>query len=194
VFLGYGLTDAVAIELEAAVIDARFEKAPEDPSGVPPVIEESGLGDVEGQLRLRFWKETEQRPEFLGYLEAVSPQQKDKLLIGTPDWEFKAGLGLIRGYPWGTMTVRAAAEYTVEDQLLDFGEYGVEYLKRLSRAWRVYLGIEGTQDEVALITEAQWHWTERVYLKLNNGFGITSKATDWAPEIGIMFSIPTRRP
>jgi hypothetical protein len=24
-------------------------------------------------------------------------------------------------------------------------------------------------------------------LKLNNAFGLTSKATDWAPEIGVLF-------
>jgi len=48
------------------------------------------------------------------------------------------------------------------------------------------------QDEIELITEAQWHVSDRVFLKLNNAFGITPKATDWAPEIGIMFSFPMR--
>ena len=38
------------------------------------------------------------------------------------------------------------------------GEYAVEYLKRISRAFRVYLGIEGNQDEVEFITEVQWHF------------------------------------
>ena len=41
-----------------------------------------------------------------------------------------------------------------------------------------------------LITEAQWHLARHVYFKFNNAFGVTSKATDWAPEIGIMFSLP----
>jgi hypothetical protein len=52
--------------------------------------------------------------------------------------------------------------------------------------------VEGTQDELELITEAQWHITDRIFVKLNNALGITSKATDWAPEIGIMFSIPVQ--
>jgi len=78
----------------------------------------------------------------------------------------------------------------LENPTLEFGEFAVEYLKRVSPAWRVYLGVEGTQDELELITEAQWHITRSVFLKLNNAFGITSKATDWAPEVGIMFSVP----
>jgi hypothetical protein len=28
----------------------------------------------------------------------------------------------------------------------------------------------------------------RMTVTLNNAFGVTSKATDWAPEIGIVFS------
>ena len=192
-FLGYGLADWLAIEFEAAVIDASLEKDPNDPSATPDKIEESGVGDVEGQLRLRWVKEKDGRPELFSYFEAVSPQQRNKLLIGTPDWELKAGIGLIKGSPWGTLTVRAAGEYLVEDSTLDFGEYAVEYLKRLSPVWRLYLGVEGTQDEASLITEAQWHITDYAFLKLNNGVAITSKATDWAPEIGIMFTFPPRK-
>jgi uncharacterized radical SAM superfamily protein len=61
----------------------------------------------------------------------------------------------------------------------------------LSRRWRVYAGVEGTQDELELITEAQIRLFPHVVMKINNGLGLTSKATDWAPEIGILFS--TRR-
>ena len=56
----------------------------------------------------------------------------------------------------------------------------------------MYLGVEGSQDEIELITEGQWHVTDSVFLKLSNAFGITSKATDWAPEIGIIFLFPVR--
>lgn len=191
-FLGYGFTDWLAVELEAAVIDATLETSSDDPSGVPAKITESGLGDVEGQLRLRWAKESDRRPEVFSYFEAVAPLQ-DKVLIGTADWELKFGAGLIKGFSWGTMTLRAAAEYSKEESKLDVGEYAVEYLKRLSSAWRVYLGVEGTQDEVELITEAQWHITDSIYIKVNNGFGITSKATDWAPEVGVVFSFPNRK-
>jgi len=50
-FLAYGLRENVAIEVEAAVISASFEKAADDPSGVPSRLAESGLGDIEGQIR-----------------------------------------------------------------------------------------------------------------------------------------------
>lgn len=189
-FVGYGVTDWLALELEAAFyIKASLETAPEDPSGVPDKIEEEGTGDVEGQVRARLMRETPGRPELFTYFEAVSPQQQDKVLIGTPDWEFKLGLGVIRGFSFGTMTLRLAAEYSRAEKKGEFGEYAIEYLKRVSPAWRVYLGLEGSQDELELIPEAQWHLrTDRIFVKLNSAFGITSKATDWAPEVGVVFA------
>lgn len=191
IFIGYGVTDWLAIELEAAYIDASLEKSSDDRSTMPDKIEESGLGDVEGQIRARFLKENERRPEVYGYFEAVAPTQRgDDLLIGTPDWEFKAGLGVIKGFSWGTMTVRAAMEYSLEESKAELGEYAVEYLKRLSPAWRIYLGVEGSQDEIELIPEVQWLFSDSMFLKVNSAFGLTSKATDWAPEIGVMFAFP----
>jgi hypothetical protein len=186
IFLGYGLSDRVALELEAAVITARLEKSPADPSDVPAVIEESGLGDVAGQVRWRWRPETETRPEVFSYFETTFPLQRDKLLIGTQDWEFKFGTGLVRGMSWGTMTFRAAVEYA-ENQIGP-GEFAVEYLKRLSPNVRVYTGIEGVEDEIEWISELQLFLGRNVMLKLNNAFGVTSKAPDWAPEVGIMFS------
>jgi hypothetical protein len=191
--LAYGLTENIALEMEAAVIDASFEKAPQDTSALPSRIEESGLGDVEGQFRWRWRKENERRPELFSYFEFVIPHAQEKVLIGTPGWELKLGTGLIRGFRWGTMTVRAAIDYTEESAShFDVGEYAVEYLKRLSPHWRLYAGFEGTQDELSLITELQWHLNRHVVVKLNNGLGITSKATDWDPEVGILFNLPTR--
>lgn len=90
------------------------------------------------------------------------------------------------------MTLRVAAEYSMEESKLELGEYAIEYLKRLTPMWRIYLGVEGTQDEVELITEVQLHITDAIFVKLNNAAGLTSKASDWAPEVGIMFSLPIR--
>jgi len=45
---------------------------------------------------------------------------------------------------------------------------------------------------LSLITEAQWHVSRHVFIRFNNGLGLTSKATDWSPEIGILFTLPTR--
>jgi len=82
-------------EFEAAVIKASPETVDDDPSDTPDKIEESGTGDVEGQIRLRWTRETESRPEVFSYFEAVSPQQRERVLIGTPDWELKFGTGFI---------------------------------------------------------------------------------------------------
>lgn len=48
--------------------------------------------------------------------------------------------------------------------------------------------LEGEDDELSLITEAQWHLSGRLYVKLNNGLGLTEKAPDVAPEFGVMIS------
>lgn len=191
IMIAHGLTDDLAFELEAAVIDASLTKAPDDRSGVAAKTSESGLGDVEGQIRWRWRRETAARPEFFSYAEVVVPHHRDKPLTGTSGWELKAGTGLIRGFRWGTLTVRGALEYSsASSSHFDVGEYAVEYLKRLSPRWRLYLGVEGTQDEVAAIGELQWHIGRNVFAKFNSGFGLTSKATDWAPEVGIVFALP----
>lgn len=193
VYLGYGVTDWLAFELEASAIKASLVTSTDDPTGVPDKIRESGIGDIEGQIRMRLLKEREGRPEVFSYVEAVAPNGRDKLIIGTPDWEYKFGGGVIKGSRFGTFTLRMAAEYSVDESAFASGEYAVEYLKRLAPSWRVYLGVEGNQDEVEFISEVQWHFNDRVFLKINNGFGLTSKATDWAPEAGVMFSVPVRR-
>jgi hypothetical protein len=187
IFLGYGITDWLIIELEAAVITESLETAAEDPTGVPDKIEESGLGDVEGQIRWRWLTERKWRPEVFSYFETVLPLQPDRVLIGTQDWEFKLGTGITKGSAIGTFTGRAAMEFDTGEKKLELGEYAVEYVKKLSRLFRVYLGVEGSQDEVELITELQIHPTDFLTIKLNNGIGITSKADDWAPEVGLMF-------
>ena len=65
----------------------------------------------------------------------------------------------------------------------------MEYLKRLSRTWRFYAAIEGHQtDEVEVIVEGQARLGRHVVLKFNSGFGVTAKAPDVAPEIGLLFS------
>lgn len=193
ILVSYGLTDNLAFEMEVAGISATFDKAPGDPSRVPARIKESGLGDVEGQLRWRWNRETARRPEFFSYTEVVLPHHREKVLIGTSDVELKFGTGLIRGFRWGTIIARAAVEYAAgSSSRFDAGEYAVEYLKRLGPHVRLYAGIEGTQDEVSAIGEFQWHVSRNVVVKANSGFGLTSKATDFAPEVGVLFSIPIK--
>jgi hypothetical protein len=192
-FFAYGLTDDVIVEFEMAVIKASLEKSPLDPSGLPAKLTESGIGDVEGQVRWRWRRETDMRPEVFSYLEVVSPRAKDKPLIGTPGWELKFGTGIIRGYSWGTLTVRGAVQYEEASRShFDLGEYAVEFLRQVSPSVRLYFGVEGTQDEIGVIPEFQWHANRNVVFKFNSGVGITSKATDFAPEIGVLFRFGPR--
>ncbi len=187
-FFAYGVTRDLALEFEGAVISAEIQTSADDTSSARPArIRESGLGDVEGQIRWRFQRETENRPEFFTYFGTVFPLQKSRVLIGTQHWEYFAGIGLTRGFRWGTLTVRTAATYS--ERVFDAGEYAIEWLKRLSPAWRVVAGIEGNQvDEISLLTEVQWSLGRHAVVKLNNAWGATRNATDFAPEVGVLFS------
>jgi hypothetical protein len=190
-FFGYGVSADLALEFEAAVISAEVKTASNDTSNPKPLrVRESGLGDVEGQIRWRFQRETESRPEWFTYFGSVFPLQKSKHVIGTQHWEFFGGVGMTRGFQWGTLTVRAAAEFSpAASPKIDAGEYAIEYLRRLSPAWRVVAAIEGNQvDEVSLLTEGQWRFARNAVLKINNAWGLTPNAVDFAPELGIMFS------
>jgi hypothetical protein len=182
IFLGYGINDWLAVEFEAAAISATLQSPDEG------TIKESGVGDVEGQIRARLLKETVSRPELFTYFEAVLPTQKDKELIGTADWEYKIGAGIAKGFSFGTITLRGAKEYSREDRKWETGELAIEYLKRLSPTWRAGVGLEGNDDAAELIGEVQYHFSDRTYLKLNSAFGVHGDADDWAPEIGVMFS------
>lgn len=189
-FFAYGITDDIAVELEGAVwTKQHLDKDPNDTSsGLPSRLEEDGLGDVESQIRWRLLRENESRPEVYCNFEAVFPLQKDKVLIGTQDWEFALGLGAAKGFSWGTLTPRISVEYERLEEEWAFGEYAIEYLKRLSPEWRWVTTLEGEEDEVSIIVEAQWFVHERAFVKLNNGFGLSELAPDFAPEVGIMFN------
>jgi hypothetical protein len=119
---------------------------------VPARLHESGLGDVEGQVRWRWNRETVSRPEIFSYTEFVAPHHRDKVLIGTSGVEIKFGTGLVRGMAWGTVIARAAIEYAAgSSSPFDVGEYAVELIKPLGRRFRLYAGIEGAQDELSAI-------------------------------------------
>ena len=187
IFIGYGVSDRLAIEFEAGVITADLDKSDKDLSPLPATLEESGLSDVEGQIRWRWNYESGKTPEFFNYFEYVFPTGEKNSLIGTSDWEFKLGGGLIKGFSWGTITFRVTVDYTAAEDKIEPGEYALEYLKRVSNRFRFFVMLEGSQDEAELIPEIQWHINRNMFLKANSGFGVTSKATDIAPEIGIMF-------
>lgn len=192
-FFAYGLTDRILIEFESAYFaSVTLRKSPTDPSTMPPVLKESGFGDTQAEIRYRVAHETFTRPEIFSYLEVDFPFQRHRRLLGTQGWEYKFGAGAIKGFSFGTLTLRVAGESTQEDSRIAFGEYALEYLKRFSPKFRFYTGVEGDQDEVEYIIEGQYWLARNIHLKLNSAFGITSKAPDFAPEVGIFFSFKPR--
>jgi len=198
ILLAYGLSDRLAVEFGISRTKATLEKSPSDTTAMPTRIEESGLGDVEGQIRMRVTRESARRPEIFGFLEVTVPSQKKKLLIGNSDWDLRPGIGVVRGFSWGTVTFRTTLEYSKEQSAveqprnLDIGETSLEYLKRLSHALRVSLALEGGEggapDEWEFRSGLQWRVTRAVFLKLDNSLGLFSKSPDWTPQVGLMFS------
>lgn len=131
---------------------ASLAKAPEDLSALPRVYRESGLASFETQLRWRWRQEDDRRPEVWSYLDVVYPTNKRKPLIGTADIETELGVGVTRGFNWGTLTARARPPTRRSTTPFAIGEYGVEYLKRLSPRWRVFAGINGHETALTLTT------------------------------------------
>ncbi len=80
-------------------------------------------------------------------------------------------------------------EYIREENKLEPGEFAFEYLKRINKKFRLYVGIEGAQDELGLITDLQIHFKPWMFVRINNSFGLSSKATDFAPELGVVFYV-----
>lgn len=192
-FLAYGLTDSIAVQTELAGATASLVKAAADPSRLPARIEESGLTSFETQLRWRWTKETERRPEIWGYADVVYPINRKKVLLGSDGFDIEVGTGVTRGFAWGTMTARAAVLYeSASSTRWGLGEYGVEYLKRVSPAWRLFAALQGHGNEVTAITEAQWHLTRHVFIRFNQEIGLTSRANDWEPQLGVLFTFSPR--
>src|SRR5438034_7372372 len=69
VFLAYGVTDWLAVEIEGSQIAATFDKSPADSTGTPARIQASGTADIGGQFRFRFGHGRDHRPEFFGSVE-----------------------------------------------------------------------------------------------------------------------------
>ena len=165
IFLGYGISDRLALEFEAGIITATLTKSENDTSALQPEFTESGLSDVEGQVRWRWNNESSGTPEFFNYFEFVFPTGEKNSLIGTSDWEFKLGVGLIKGFSIGTFTLRLALDYNTGEKIIEPGEYALEYLKRLSDHFRIFMMIEGSQDEASFVPGIQWFITPSIMLK-----------------------------
>lgn len=192
-FVAYGVSDFLAIQTEIATTTATLHKSPSDPSTMPTRIHESGWSSFETQFRWRGWQETARRPELWGYVDVVYPFNKSGLIIGSDGWDVESGIGLTRGFRWGTVTARASILYeSASLTKWDAGEFGVEYLKRLSPHWRIFAAVGGAGDEISAVTEAQWHLSPKAFIRFSQEIGLTSKATDWEPQLGVLFTLPNR--
>lgn len=188
-FVGYGFSDSLAFEFEAEFYaSAELEKSPLDTSPLPARIKESGFAGAEAQVRWLWRQETPERMAMYSFFEIEFPFQDKKVLIGATDVEFAVGTGFVRGFKWGTLNGRISIAFDGEESKVELGEYALEYLKRINDRWRLVATIEGEEDEVSLIGEAQLTLRPRAVLKLNSGFGITKKAANFAPEIGVLFT------
>ena len=187
-FATYGLTDNLLIELEWSAQEKQsIHRASQDTGPGQRTFSESGSGAFETQLRWRMFKETRLTPELFSYFETVFPLQRDRMLIGQSEWELVYGLGLVKGFKWGTITVRGSVTHEPEIDHTEFGEYAIEYLKRFGDDFRWVMTLEGSKKELSSIFELQWYFHKQAFLKLNTGIGLTREAVDYAPEIGIMF-------
>ena len=187
-FASYGLTDNLLIELEwAAFEEQSIHRARIDEGTGPRTFSDSGISTFEGQLRWRMFKETATTPELYSYFEYVFPFQSERRLIGQSEWELVYGLGLVKGFKWGTITVRGSVTHEPEIDHTEFGEYAIEYLKRFGDNFRWVMTLEGNNKELSSIFELQWYFHKQAFLKLNTGIGLSQEATDYAPEIGVMF-------
>ena len=190
--IAYGLSDRIALELRIAGTDVSLDKAAADLSGMPATRKESGLGVIKLGLDWRWLTESGQRPEIFSYVVTSIAHDQDKPLAGTPESVTQLGIGAIRGFSWGTVTLRTGALYEPSStSTIDWGNLSLEYLKRLSSSFTLAGSVALNEgDEGTLTTELQWRVNPTTVIKFNNGLGFTSPGLDWAPQIGVLLSLP----
>ncbi len=99
---------------------------------------------------------------------------------------YRRSLALLAGAVIFGLSANAAAQDDPPHYLQDSGT-GVP-LSMFGTYIEPGLGdVEGTQDELELINDLQFRISSNAFIRINNAFGVTSKATDWAPEVGVLF-------
>jgi hypothetical protein len=186
IYAAYGISNWLMIEAEGSIIQATQKKSEEDTSDMTSSFMESGIENIEGQLRWRYWKENQNTPELYSYFLTVIPTQGTHKMIGTDGYEFKFGTGLIKGFSIGTISLNTSVQYNTEANEYEFGGVTIEYLKRINKWFRVYVGAEGIPDATELITEVQIFPKPWMFIRLNNAIGLSPAATDIAPEVGLL--------
>ncbi len=192
-FLGYGISESLAVGLRVTGGSTKLAKASDDPSAMPSEIKESGIGEVAPELTWRFMTETASRPELYTYVSVLIPHDSDKNLIGTEDWVILPGIGLNRGFSWATLSARMDFEYdTASTSALDFGKWTIEGQRRFSDAWWLSAGLQGQVgggnnfDEVWQTTYLQWSASPHVTVRFGSRIGLTTMTEGWTGELGIV--------
>ena len=190
-FLAYAFTEDIHIELEQLV----YNKVTQSPDPLDttslltePISESKYFPTLQAQIRWRAKHETESTPEVYTWFEIDYPLVDNRILAGAPAFEAAIGVGLVKGFTWGMITPRISIDYDDEDEQFGFGEWAIEYFRRINDNWGIVTTVEGEAAEISLIGELQWHIHDRAFFKFNNGFGLTGDAPKLAPEVGIMFS------
>jgi hypothetical protein len=155
---------------------------------MPDRLSETRYGAVEAQLHWRLTTETARRPEFFANLEVGPPDAGGRVLLGNADWEVETGLGAIKAFGWGTMAVRASLAYEAGEGIVEFGEFAVEYCRRVSPSWRVAAALVGEPDELSMLGELQWRFRDTAFSRVNLALGLTDEAPDFGVQLGVVFS------
>ena len=175
----------IAAEFEIAGISASLDKSPLDDSALPPRLEHRALATSRA-APLAMEEGIRHAAGAVQLLRDRVSRAAVEALIGTPDWELKFGFGLTRGLRWGTISARRSLGMPTApgswESTRSSAEARVEPAAALRRSRRQRGRARADHGSQILLTT-------RIVLKLNNSFGLTSKATDWAPEIGVMFFI-----
>jgi hypothetical protein len=124
------------------------------------------------------------RPGFVGEEEFLGRATQKELVFflgyGVSEslaFEFEAEL-----YASATLEKSPLDTSPVPARLEESGFAGAEAQLR----WRIVTTLEGEDDEIAPIDEGQLTVRPGMILKLNSGFGLTKKAVDFAPELGVL--------
>ena len=156
-------------------------------------MKESGISTIAPELTWRFMTETAHRPELFAIVSAQIPQNRDKNLVGTPDWFVLPGIGLNRGFSWATLTARMNFEYDAASaSTIDFGKWSIEGQRRFSDAWWLSAGLEGQVgggnnfDEAWQTTFVQWSPTPHVAVRFGSRIGLTQMTEGWTGELGLV--------
>jgi hypothetical protein len=187
-YLGYGISDWLIAEAEVAFINFTQQKSSSDNSTMPSPYKESGIENIDFQLRWRYWKETSKKPELFSNFVLAVPSAGSNKIIGLTGYDFKFASGLIKGFRFGTMIVSSSFQYNTYDSQFDFLGLDIEYVKRLNDKFRVYVGFDGLPipDAFAVSTNLQIFPKPWMFIRLGNSFGIGSSGLiDFNQEIGV---------